>query len=293
MRGLLSSVSFILLYGTSYGMVLFAVSIGLVITMGLMRVLNMAHGVFAAIGGYVALTAMNEFGLSLWVGVPLACLVSVAISIPIEKLFFVRLYTAPELDQVLMTIGLAFLGVASLNFVFGPNPLPSTLPPALDASVDLGIRTFQVYRIFVVAVGGLLMAALWIVFEWTDFGAKLRAAVDNRSMAEVIGVNVRRLFSIAFALGSGLAALGGAIGYVMLPVEPLYALKYLAIILIVVALTGFGNIKQSALVAILVGIVDTAGRFLVPSVGGFVLYIFLIVIMTWRNFRTDTGASSR
>lgn len=290
MTGFLSSLTFILLYGISYGMVLFAVSIGLVITMGLMRVINLAHGVFAAIGGYIALTAMNEYSLSLWFGVPIACFIAIAISVPVERIFFTRLYTAPELDQVLMTIGLAFLGAASLNFVFGPDPLPSTLPSALAANIDLGIRTFQAYRIFVVVFGALLMAALWVVFEWTDFGAKLRAAVDNRSMAEAIGINVKRLFSIAFALGCGLAALGGAVGYVMLPVEPLYAFKYLAIILIVVALTGFGNIKGAALVAMLVGVIDTAGRFLAPSIGGFVVYIFLIGAMTWRNTSADADA---
>lgn len=290
MTGLLSSLSFILLYGTSYGMILFLISIGLVITMGLMRVINLAHGVFAAIGGYVALTAMNQYGISLWIGIPAACLIAATLSVPIERIFFTRLYTAAELDQVLMTIGLAFLGVASLNFAFGPDPLPSTLPPALAANVDLGIRTFQMYRIFVIAFGAVLMVALWLAFEQTDFGAMLRAAVDNRSMAEAIGINVGRLFSIVFALGCALAALGGAIGYVMLPVEPLYAFKYLAIILIVVALTGFGNIKHSALVAILVGIIDTAGRFLIPSIGGFVVYLFLILVMTWRNAHADPEA---
>jgi branched-chain amino acid transport system permease protein len=287
MMDLMSTLSFIILYGVSYGMVLFAISIGLVITMGLMRVINMAHGVFAAIGGYVALTVMNNYGLSLWLGIPLAFITAALISVPVEKLFFTRLYTAPELDQVLMTIGLAFIGAASLNFVFGPDPMPSTLPPFLAANVDLGIRTFQVYRIFVVVIGLVLMAALWFVFEMTDFGARLRAAVDNRRMAEAIGINVNRLFSIAFALGCGLAALGGAIGYVMLPLEPLYAFKYLAIILIVVALTGFGNIRNSAFVAVLVGVIDTAGRFLVPSVGGFVVYVFLIGAMAWRNAASE------
>ena len=287
MMDLLSTLTFIVLYGVSYGMVLFAISIGLVITMGLMRVINLAHGVFAAIGGYIALTLMNDLGWPLWVGIPLAFFAAAAIAVPVERLFFTRLYTAPELDQVLMTIGLAFIGAAGLNLVFGPDPMPSTLPPWLSANVDLGIRTFQAYRIFVVVFGAVLMTALWFVFEMTDFGARLRAAVDNRRMAEAVGINVNRLFSMAFALGCGLAALGGAVGYVMLPLEPLYAFKYLAIILIVVALTGFGNIRNSAIVAVMVGIIDTAGRFLVPSFGGFVVYIFLIGAMAWRNAASE------
>jgi branched-chain amino acid transport system permease protein len=280
---ILSSLTFILLYGVSYGMVLFAISVGLVVTMGLMRVVNMAHGVFAALGGYIALVLMNEHGLSFWIAIPIACAIVVVVSIPLERLFFKRLYTASELDQVLMTIGLAFIGAASLNLMFGSDPMPSTLPKALSANVDLGIRTFQVYRIFVVVIGAALMAALWILFEMTDFGARIRAAVDNRRMAEAVGVNVDRLFMLAFALGCGLAAFGGAIGYVMLPLEPMYPFKYLTIILIVVSLTEFGNVRSAAVIAIVIGIVDTAGRFLAPSIGGFVIYIFLIAIMAMRG----------
>ena len=280
---LLSTLSFILLYGVSYGLVLFTISIGLVVTMGLMRVLNMAHGVFAALGGYITLTLMNQFSVDIaWAILAAACVVAL-LSLPIERLFFVRLYTAPELDQVLLTVGLAFIGIAALNLFFGPDPLPSRLPPSLAANVDLGIRTFQVYRIAIVVLGLLLMLALWLVFERTSFGAKLRAAVDNRGMAEAIGINVDRLFSAAFALGCALAAFGGALGYAILPLEPMYPFKYLTIILIVVALTGFGNIKSAAWIAIAVGIIDTAGRLLVPSFGAFIVYLFLIGMMIWRN----------
>jgi branched-chain amino acid transport system permease protein len=278
----LSSLAFIVLYGVSYGMVLFTISIGLVVTMGLMRVLNMAHGVFAAFGGYVALTLMNQYAMSLWVALLIAIAVVALFSVPIERLFFARLYAGSELDQVLLTVGLAFLGVAVLNLLFGPDPIPAALPKLLAGDVDLGIRKFQVYRVVVVAVGIALMLMLWIVFERTSFGAQLRAAVDNRGMAEAVGINVKRLFMAAFALGCGLAALGGAMGFVILPLEPMYPFKYLTIILIVVALTGFGNIKSAAWVAILVGIVDTAGRFLVPSFGSFIVYFVLIGIMMWR-----------
>jgi branched-chain amino acid transport system permease protein len=286
----LSTLSFIILYGVSYGLVLFTISIGLVVTMGLMRVLNMAHGVFAALGGYVALSLMNQFSAGLGLSLLIAVAVVTLFSIPIERLFFVRLYSAPELDQVLLTVGLAFLGVASLNLFFGPDPLPGALPEVLAQNVDIGIRTFQVYRIVVIVLGLALLLALWFVFERTSFGAKLRAAVDNRGMAEAVGINVNRLFSIAFALGCGLAALGGAMGYVILPLEPLYPFKYLTIILIVVAITGFGNIKSSAWVAVLVGITDTAARLLVPSFGAFIVYFVLIGIMMWRN---ETALATR
>jgi branched-chain amino acid transport system permease protein len=279
---IMSSLTFIVLYGVSYGMVLFTVSIGLVVTMGLMRVLNMAHGVFAAFGGYIALTLLHHYSLNFGLALTIAVLAVAVLSLPIERLFFARLYRAPELDQVLLTLGLTFIGVATLNLLFGPDPIPAALPHFLAADIDLGSRQFQTYRVAVVVLGAVLMAGLWLLFEHTDFGAKLRAAVDNPGMAEAVGINVARLFAIAFALGCGLAALGGAMGYAILPLEPMYPFKYLMIVLIVVALTGFGNIKSAAWIAILVGLIDTAGRYLMPSVGAFLVYFVLIGMMLWR-----------
>jgi branched-chain amino acid transport system permease protein len=278
----LSSLTFIVLYGVSYGMVLFTVSIGLVITMGLMRVLNMAHGVFAAFGGYVALTLLHRYSLNFSLALAIAVVAVTVLSLPVERLFYARLYRAPELDQVLLTLGLTFIGVATLNFLFGPDPIPAALPSFLAANIDLGVREFQTYRVVVVVLGAVLMVGLWFMFEHTEFGAKLRAAVDNPGMAEAVGINVTRLFAVAFGLGCALAALGGAMGYAILPLEPMYPFKYLMIILIVVALTGFGNIKSSAWIAILVGLIDTAGRYLMPSTGAFLVYFVLIAMMLWR-----------
>jgi branched-chain amino acid transport system permease protein len=279
----LSSLAFIVLYGVSYGMVLFTVSIGLVITMGLMRVLNMAHGVFAAFGGYIALILLHRYSLNFSLALAIAVLAVAVFSLPVERLFFARLYRAPELDQVLLTLGLTFIGVATLNLLFGPDPIPAALPPFLAANIDLGVREFQTYRVVVVVFGAVLMMGLWFMFEHTEFGAKLRAAVDNPGMAEAVGIDVTRLFAVAFGLGCALAALGGAMGYAILPLEPMYPFKYLMIILIVVALTGFGNIKSSAWIAILVGLVDTAGRYLMPSAGAFLVYFVLIAMMLWRT----------
>ncbi|MAM59944.1 branched-chain amino acid ABC transporter permease [Maritimibacter sp. UBA3975] len=277
-----SSLTFILLYGVSYGLVLFIISIGLVITMGLMRVMNLAHGAFAAIGGYIAVGVMTNFGIPFPLAVVAAVAGVVALSVVLERLVFVNLYGAPELDQVLMTIGINFIVIGGLTIFFGPNVYPINLPDYLTGNVDLGIRNFEIYRLFVIAMGLIVVVGLWIMFEKTSFGAKLRAAVDNPSMTRVIGINVNRVFIIAFGIGSGLAALGGAIGAGMLPLEPYYPMKYLVLVLVVVALSGFGNMRASLAVAVLVGIVDTAGRFLVPSLGGFIIYIVLVVLMVLR-----------
>jgi branched-chain amino acid transport system permease protein len=286
----LSGATFIALYGISYGVVLFTISIGLVLMLGLMRVVNLAHLAFAAFGGYLALSLTNNYAMPLALSIPIAVIMVAAFSVILERICYVRLYRASELDQVLMTIALMFLAVASLNLLFGPNVLPGQLPPELAASLDIAGHRMQVYRLFVVAVGAALLLALWIIFDRTGFGARLRAAVDNSTMAQAIGIDVSRLFSVAFALGTGLAALGGAVGYAILPLEPLYPFKYLALVLVVVVLTGVGNIKASAGVAVFVGVMDTACRFIFPAFGAFFIYVQLIGLVLWRDRGLFAGA---
>ena len=290
MQQYLSGATFIALYGISYGVVLFTISIGLVLMLGLMRVVNLAHLAFAAFGGYLALSLTNNYAMPLALSIPIAVIMVAAFSVILERICYVRLYRASELDQVLMTIGLMFLAVASLNLLFGPNVLPGQLPPELAASLDIAGHRMQVYRLFVVAVGAALLLALWIIFDRTGFGARLRAAVDNSTMAQAIGIDVSRLFSVAFALGTGLAALGGAVGYAILPLEPLYPFKYLALVLVVVVLTGVGNIKASAGVAVFVGVMDTACRFIFPAFGAFFIYVLLIGLVLWRDRGLFAGA---
>jgi len=289
MDQVLSATSFIVIYGLSYGVVLFTISVGLVVTMGLMRVVNLAHGAFAAIGGYIAVKLMSEMNVSFPLSVAIAVLIAAAISVVIERLFYVHLYKASELDQVLMTVGLLFLAVASLNLFFGPNALSIKLPEFLAEGVHLFGRSVQSYRLFVIACGAALMLILWFILDLTSFGAKLRAAVDNRGMAEATGINVAQLFSLAFALGSGLAAFGGAVGFAILPLEPMYPFKYLTLVLIVVTLSGFGNIKASAAASVLVGLIETAGRYLFPAFGAFIVYFIVIGILMWRDRRLFLG----
>ena len=282
MEQLLSTLTFISLYGVSYGVVLFMISVGLVVTMGLMGVVNLAHCAFAAVGGYVAATLMSDAGLTYWSAVPLSAVVVAVLSLIVERVFYTRLYKASELDQVLTTVGIAFLVVASLNLFFGPGVVAPRLPPELTSNIDLGFRRIQGYRLFVIAVGAVLVLVLWFLLDRTTFGARLRATVDNRSMAQATGINADRLFLAAFALGSGLAALGGALGVGVLPLEPMYPFKYLTLALVVFALAG-GGIKASAAVALLIGIVDTAGRYLFPAFGAFFIYVLLIALLLWRR----------
>jgi branched-chain amino acid transport system permease protein len=266
----------------SYGLLLCIISIGLVVTMGLMRVVNLAHGTFAAIGGYLAMGLLVPLGMPFGVAIVVAVIAVAAFSIVVERLLYVHLYGASELDQVLLTVGINFLAVAGLTLAFGPNVLPTRLPSVLASSVDLGFRSFETYRLVVFAVGIVVIGGLWLALERTNLGAQLRAAVDNRTMAQAIGIDVPRLFSIAFATGSGLAALGGALGAPLLPLEPLYPFKYLILVLVIVALSGFGNIRATVFVAVFVGIIDTAARYFLPDTGGFAIYVLLIILMVLR-----------
>ncbi len=266
----------------SYGLLLCIISIGLVVTMGLMRVVNLAHGAFAAIGGYLAVGLLAPLGLPFGLAIVVAVIAVAAFSVAVERLLYVHLYGASELDQVLMTVGINFLVVAGLTLAFGPNVLPTRLPPSLASSIDLGFRSFETYRLVVFAVGIVVIGGLWLAFERTNLGAQLRAAVDNRTMTQAIGIDVPRLFSIAFATGSGLAALGGALGAPLLPLEPLYPFKYLILVLVIVALSGFGSIRATVFVAIFVGIIDTAARYFLPDTGAFAIYVLLIILMVLR-----------
>lgn len=282
MDSLLAFLSFVLIDGLAFGMVLFIISVGLSVTMGLMRFVNLAHGAFAAIGGAVGVTLMSSFGVPFLLALVFAFVASALLGLLLEPVLYAPLYGGDELDQVLMTIGLIFVVIASLNFFFGSTPLPMRLPDWLAGSIDVGFRTVPSYRLFLIVSGALLMLVLWITLDRTEFGARIRAAVENPQMAQAVGIDTKRLFAATFTLGCGLAGLGGALGAQMLPIDPIYPFRYLAIFLVVVSIAGFGNIKGSALVAIMLGMIETAGRYLVPDISAFLTYLVMIVLLLWR-----------
>jgi len=272
----------ILFHGTAFAMVLYIVSVGLSLTMGLMGFVNLAHGAFAMIGGYIAVTLMNTWQVPFAFAL-LAAFVAVAlVSAILERTLYARLYRAGELEQVLFTIGLIFMAGAVVRQIFGPVPLPMHPPAMLSGQLDLGFRSFPLYRAFLIVVSFVLIGALWFGIERTSFGARLRAAVDNRRMAESIGIDTSSLFTMTFALGSGLAALGGGLGADILAIYPGYAVEYLVYFLMVVAVGGLGSIRGPFVAALLLGIGDTACKYLVPEFGAFFLYAAMIGLLMWR-----------
>jgi len=275
-------IASILLGGISAGMVLFIVSVGLSVTMGLMGFANLAHGSFAMLGGYIIVLAMNELGIPFVVALAVGFVVTAAISLVFERLLYSRLYRAAELDQVLFTIGLIFVFIASTILIVGPESQPFTTPNALKGQIDLGFIKYRTYSIFLIVVGVAIVLGLWLGFERTRIGAQIRATVDNRRMAESLGINVDRLFSITFAFGSGMAALGGGLGAEFLGLDPQYAFKYLVYFLIAVAVGGMGTVTGVFYASLLIGVSDFALKLYLPKGGTIFIYALTILLLLWR-----------
>lgn len=269
-------------HGVAFAMVLYLISVGLSVTMGLMGFVNLAHGVFAAAGGYVMTSLFNRYGVPFPLAVAIAALGVGAASIVLERTLYRRLYGGDELDQVLMTIALIFMSIAAAKYIWGPEQAPMQPPAYLAGHIDLGGRDFPTYRAFIIVAGAVVVTLLWLGLDRTRLGAKIRAAVDNRRMAQSVGIDTSGLFSFTFALGTGLAALGGALGAELLPIYPGYALENLIYFLIVVAVGGLGTIRGPFVAALLLGIADTAFKYLLPEFGSFFIYVLTFLILLVR-----------
>ena len=272
----------ILFDGLAYAMFLFITSVGLSVTMGLMGFVNLAHGAFAMAGGYIVVTLTRSYGVGFVPSLVIAAVVVGAVSVVFERFLYRRLYKSTDLEQVLLTIGLAFMAIATATYLYGPIPKSVPLPDWLQGDVNLGFRYFPSYRAFLIILGTVLISVLWYAFERTNIGAKIRAAVDNRRMAESVGINVDRLFTLTFAVGSGLAALGGGLAIQLLGLSPSFAVLYLVLFLIVVAVGGLGSLKGTLLAALVLGIFDTGGKYLLADAGGFFVYAVTVVVLLMK-----------
>ena len=269
-------------HGLAFAMVLYLISVGLSVTMGMMGFVNLAHGVFAMLGGYIVTSLISRHGVPFSLALVSAAVLTGLGSIVIERLLYRRLYGGDELDQVLLTVGLIFMSLAAVTYIWGPTPQPMHPPRWLAGEVDLGFRSFPAFRSFLILCGAALVTALWLGIERTRFGVRIRAAVDNLRMAQSVGINTSRLFTLTFALGSGLAGLGGGLGADLLAISPSYALDNLVYFLIVVAVGGLGSIRGPFVAALLIGVADTGFKYLLPGLGAFIIYLLTMAILLWR-----------
>jgi len=269
----------VLFDGVAYGSLLFIVSLGLSVTMGLMNFVNLAHGAFAMAGGYVTVVAMTRLGVPFLAALPLAFLATAAAGAVLERLLYRRLYAASHLDQVLFSIGLTFMAVAAATWIFGPVQQPVRLPELLRGQVHVAGVDLGAYRLFLVAVVAALAFVLALAVRCTRFGTQVRAAVDDARVARGMGIDVDRVFCVTFAIGSGLAGLGGALGIDVLGLDPSFPLKFMAYFLLVVVVGGAGHIPGTLAAALVLGVLDSAGKYYVPQAAAFVIDAAMVAML--------------
>jgi branched-chain amino acid transport system permease protein len=278
----MAPIAGVLFDGIAYGMLLFLLSVGLTVTLGMMNFVNLAHLAFAMLGAYVAVFLVNALKWPFFAALPVSFLAPALAAVVLERALYRRLYGADELNQVLLTIGLAFMSVAGAAYFFGTVQQSMQVPSYLQGSIVVLGTNISVYRMFLVAIGVTVALALVLALEYTRFGAQVRAAVDNQRMAQGLGIDVNGLFAVTFALGSGLAGLGGALAVQVLGLDHTFAFTYLVFVLIVVSVGGLGSIRGSLAAALVIGISDVAGKYYVPQVGAFLIYFVMVVILMWR-----------
>ncbi len=269
----------VLFDGVAYGSLLFVISIGLSVTMGLMNFVNLAHGAFAMLGGYACAVLMTRAGVPFLATLPLAFAAAAAAGIVLERTLYQRLYRATHLEQVMFSIGLVFMAVAGATWAFGPSQAAVRLPGFLRGQVHVAGLDFGAYRVFLIGVVVVVTIALHLMLVRTRFGAQVRASVDNAVAAAGLGIDVNRVFAVTFALGSGLAGLGGALGIDVLGLDPTFPLKYMVYFLLVVAIGGAGTIKGGLVAAMVLGIADVAGKYYLPQAGAFIIYVLMVALM--------------
>ena len=283
--------------GIAYGMLLFVLSLGLAVTMGLMNFINLAHGAFAMAGGYVLVLLMQKLGWPFLACLPAAFVVTALLGAALERTVYRPMYARPHLDQVLFSIGLTFMAVAAVDYVMGSQQVNVQTPDWLRGRTELGSGAWTLgmghYRLFIVAICVALALGLQAILARTRFGSRLRAAVDDPRVAAGLGIPVDRVFLLTFAFGSGLAGLGGALGVDILGLDPSFPFKFMVYFLIVCAVGGTSSITGPLVAALVLGIADVLGKYHVPKLGGFIVYVLMIAILLWRPQGLFTRGASK
>ena len=272
----------ILFDGIAYGMLLFVLACGLSVTLGLMNFVNLAHGAFAMAGGYITVVLVNRLGLPFLGALPVAFLLTALVGVALERTLYVHVYAKTHLEQVLFSIGLVFMSVAAVDYVMGSQQQFVSIPSYLQGQINLFGVGIGRYRLLIIVICGLLTVALQFSLMRTRFGSRLRAAVNDARVARGLGINVNAVFAVTFAVGSGLAGLGGALGAEILGLDPHFPLKFMIYFLIVVTVGGTSSITGPFIASLLLGFGDVAGKYYAPQFGSFIIYIIMIVVLIWR-----------
>jgi branched-chain amino acid transport system permease protein len=278
----MASLVTVLFNGIAYGMLLFIMSVGLSVTMGMMNFVNLAQVSFSMLGGYIMVAVTQTYGIPFLVSLPIAFVVVGVVSLVVERTIFRHFYGTDDLTQVLLTIGLVFMSIAIVTYIWGSTYQRVTVPSWLTGQQDVLGLTLERYRMFLVAVGAVLAVVLVFGLERTRFGAIVRACVDNGRVARACGLNTDLVFAVTFAIGGGLAGLAGALSANLLGIDPNFPLRYLVYVLIVVSVGGMGTISGTLIAGLVLGIADVAGKYYVPTLGGLMIYVITVIVMLWR-----------
>jgi branched-chain amino acid transport system permease protein len=268
--------------GLAYGMLLFILAAGLSVTLGLMNFINLAHGAFAMAGGYLLVVLMQRYDMPFLACLPLTFAVPALAGLILERTLYVQMYSRSHLDQVLFSMGLVFITVAGMSYAMGTQEQIVKLPEWLQGRIDVYGVALGRYRLFIAGVCAVLVIGLEVIFASTRFGSRLRAAVDDQRVARGLGIPVPAIFAATFAVGSGLAGLGGALGAELMGLDPGFPLKFMIYFLIVVTVGGTTGLKGPFFASLILGVADVAGKYYFPALGAFVIYLLMIVILTVR-----------
>jgi branched-chain amino acid transport system permease protein len=269
-----------------YSMLLFLLALGLSLTFGLLRVVNLAHGAFFLLGAYIGMSAWT-LTHSFLVAIVVAPIASGLIGALLEKLWLQRFYMRAELDQVILTFGFALVFADLMKMLWGKDIRGVPAPPGFTGAIPLGDFSFPSYRLVLIAVGVILYVATWLAIERTRVGALIRASVADRTMVAGLGFNVRFLFTAIFAFGTGLAGLAGWLAAPITGIYPGLDFEILITTLIVVVVGGLGNITGAFLAALLIGTSETFGKALLPDFASFIIFGVMAAVLLYRSWGRD------
>ncbi len=278
LAGLLTQV----LNGLQYGLLLFLISSGLTLIFGIMGIINLAHGSLFMIGAYTVFVCVRSFG-DLWLALPIALLAGLVLGAVLERVLFRFFYAREHLDQVLLTFALVLLFEEARSLLVDNDFHAVAVPAILDFSVPISADfSYSAYRIFVLVVCLLLAGLLFLLIERTRFGAMIRAAAVNQEMVQLMGLDVAKIQVAVFALGTGMAVLAGGLAAPLYSVYPGMGDGFLIVSFVIVVIGGIGSVSGAFWSALLIGLVDTLGKVLVPGIAGMAIYLLMALVLLWR-----------
>lgn len=268
-----------LVNGISYGLLLFVITCGLSLVFGILGVLNLAHGSIYMIAAYVSYTITANATQNFWLALIIAPVVVAILALFIEIILLRPTYQLGHLSQVLLTFGLAYVFHDVASMIWGSNVLSIALPISLAGSTTMLGQSFPTYRLVVIGIGLILAILLWFVQEKTRWGAIIRAGLSDKEMISALGINIKFVFTMVFIIGGFLAGFGGVIGAPILGIYPSMEFQTLIIALVVLVVGGLGSISGTFVASLLIGVVETFGRFLIPELSLFLIFGLMAVVL--------------